>query len=196
MRLFVALEIPAAVGTALRELGARLRPLANRCKWTQGDSGHLTLKFIGEVDAGKLGEIKAALAQIRRTERIEVAFRGLGFFTNRHRVVLFANVEESAALAGIAAEMERALEPLGIPRETREYRPHVTLARIEHGKGHSLQELMREAGKLKAMEFGRAEYGEFDLMESTLRPEGALHTRLERFTFAPAPAGAAQGRRP
>jgi 2'-5' RNA ligase len=184
LRLFVALELPLAIRTALRELGGRLRPLAGQSKWTQGDSGHLTLKFIGEVEASKLDAIKAALALIRRPERVRVCFRGLGFFANRHRLVLFANVVESPALAGITAEMERALEPLGIPAETREYRPHVTLARIEQRNG--LQELMAETRKLKASEFGSAEYREFDLMESELRPEGALHTCLERFAFAPA----------
>ena len=190
MRLFVALELPPAVREALREVAARLRPAGTPgVRWTDPAGIHLTLKFIGEVERAKAEAIRAALAAVRAERPVSVAFRGMGWFPNARRPhVLWAGVEAASELAELAASIEQALEPLGIPRETREFRPHLTLARIKDDRG--LDRLRQEVERLGAPEFGRALYGELDLMESTLQRQGALYTRVERFAFAPAPAGA------
>jgi RNA 2',3'-cyclic 3'-phosphodiesterase len=183
MRLFVALEIPATVRDEFARLSARLAPLAPHVRWTALDNTHLTLKFIGEVEASRETEIKAALSPIRRPQPIRVVFRGLGFFMTRHHIVLFGNVEESASLTALAGEVGTALHPRGVPSEHREYRPHVTLARIQNDA--SVKGLMTEVRKLGGLELGVAEFHEFFLIQSTLRPQGAEHTRLARFAFAP-----------
>lgn len=193
MRLFVALELPPAVRAALGEVSSRLRPrpaAAGRgLRWTDPAGIHLTLKFIGEIEAAAVEAIRGALAGIRAENPVEVAFRGLGWFPNaRHPRVLWAGVEAGSALAELAGEIERVLEPLGIARETRKFEPHLTLARIKSEEG--LDELRREAERLGAPEFGRAAYSEFDLMESRLRPQGAVYTRVERFPFAVSVAAA------
>jgi len=183
-RLFVALELPPAVRAALGEVSARLRPRAGRgVRWTDPAGIHLTLKFIGEIEAAAVQAIRRALAGIRADNSVEVAFRGLGWFPNaRHPRVLWVGVEARSGLGELAAEIERVLEPLGIARETRKFQPHLTLARIISEEG--LGELRQEAERLGAPEFGRAAYSEFDLMESRLRPQGAVYTRVERFPFA------------
>jgi RNA 2',3'-cyclic 3'-phosphodiesterase len=118
MRLFVAHEIPASVRAALGEVLARLRPLAGRnVRWSDPAGIHLTLKFIGEVEAGAVEAIRGALAGIHRENPVEVAFRGLGWFpTARHPRVLWAGVEGGSGMGELAAEVERVLEPLGIAR--------------------------------------------------------------------------------
>jgi len=184
MRLFVALELPPAVRAALGEVSARLRPRSGRgVRWTDPAGIHLTLKFIGEIDAAAVHAIRGALAGIHRENSVEVTFRGLGWFPNaRHPRVLWAGVEAGSEVAELAAEIERVLEPLGIAREARNFQPHLTLARIKSEEG--LDELRREAERLGTPEFGRATYSEFDLIESRLRPQGAAYTRVERFPFA------------
>ena len=190
MRLFVALELPSAVRAALGELSARLRPQASRgVRWTDPAGIHLTLKFIGEIEAAAVEAIRGALARVRADNPVEVTFRGLGWFPNaRHPRVLWAGIEAGSRLAELAAEVERALEPIGIAREARNFEPHLTLARIKSEEG--LDGLRREAERLGAPEFGRATYSEFDLMESRLRPQGAVYTRVERFPFAVSVAAA------
>jgi len=187
MRLFVAFEIPANVRDEFARLSARLAPLAPHVRWTATDNTHLTLKFIGEVEESRETEIKAALAPLRRPQPIRVVFRGLGFFITRHRIVLFGNAEESAALTALAADVEGALHPVGVASETRAYRPHVTLARIQNDA--SVNGLMTEVRKLGGVDFGVAEFHEFFLVQSTLRPQGALHTPLARFPFTSPVAG-------
>jgi len=184
MRLFVALELPAGVRAALGEIEARLRPAArSNVRWTDPNGIHLTLKFIGDVPAGQLEAIRRALGGVRAEKPVEAVFRGVGWFPNARRPrVFWAGVEADAGLAALAAEIERVLEPLGIARESREFHPHLTLARIKSDEG--LEALRREAERLGTPELGRATYAEFDLMQSTLHPKGAVYTRMERFPFA------------
>ena len=194
IRLFVALEIPASTRTALGELEARLRNTAGaNVRWVDPKGMHLTLKFIGEVPAMQLGAIRTALSSVHTANSIETAFRGVGWFPNARRPrVLWAGLEAGLELAALAGAIERALEPVGIARETREFQPHLTLARIKSDGG--LDALRREVERLGTPELGRASYAEFDLMQSTLDPKGAIYTRIERFAFA-AGVAAARGER-
>jgi len=145
---------------------------------------HITLKFIGEVGAEKLEPIRAALAPVHSTGPIEMQFRGLGFFPNERRPrVLWCGVEASPNLAELAAAVERALVPLGIATESRDFVPHLTLARFnaEGGARRDLGTLVRAAGELKSYDFDRTRETEFHLIESILKPAGAEYKRLESF---------------
>ncbi len=191
LRVFVALEIPEGVRAALRQISARLRPVCRPARWADPEGMHLTLKFIGEVEAGLRAGIETALARVRRPVPVSVEFRGVGYFPNERRPrVLWAGVEAGPELDSLAVAVERELEPLGIPRESREFHPHLTLARFKSEEG--LARLHAEVEKLGAPEFGRARYHELDLIRSVLRPQGALYTRLARFAFAGPAAGASQ----
>jgi len=198
MRLFVALEIPAGVCAALGDVQARLRPHAGHgVRWTDPRGIHLTLKFIGEVETARVEAIRAALARVRAPQPVDAAFRGLGWFPNARRPrVLWAGVETSSGMAALAREIEAALEPLRIAREQREFQPHLTLARLkpEALSKEGMEALRREVERAGRPEFGRAEYAEFDLMESKLLPQGAEYTRVERFSFAGLHAARAEGR--
>jgi RNA 2',3'-cyclic 3'-phosphodiesterase len=79
----------------------------------------------------------------------------------------------------LAAAIESALEPWGIVRETREFRPHITLARFNSVKG--LDSLRDAAGQLANHEFGSATAGEFHLYRSVLKSTGAEYTRLDTY---------------
>jgi len=192
VRLFVALEIPSAVRDNLAALIDELRAAdaaatKNKARWMRAENLHVTLKFIGNVDARKLDAIRAALGEVSAGGAVELRFRGVGFFPNEKRPrVLWAGIVASANLAPLAAELEARLEKLGIPRETREFAPHLTLARFDPpGISEKLQSAAREN---TAREFGAVSTGEFHLFESKTRPTGAEYTRLSSFSIAKAEA--------
>src|SRR5271168_3748840 len=136
MRLFIALDFPDAVRRALRELIARLKPESAGARWVRPEGMHVTLKFLGETGEEKLVPLKAALAKIHSAEPVDMHFRGLGFFPNERRPrVIWCGVEATPNLADLAGAVESALEPLGIPRETRAFTPHLTLARFNSPEG-------------------------------------------------------------
>ena len=184
MRLFVALDFPDAVRQTLRELIARLQPGFRSAKWVRPEAMHITLKFIGEVDGEKLAPIRGALAPVHSTAPVEIHFRGLGFFPNERRPrVLWCGVEASPNLAELAEAVQRAIVPLGIPAESRDFVPHLTLARFnsDDAPRKDLETLVRAAGELKSYDFGRTRETEFHLIESILKPAGAEYRRLETF---------------
>jgi len=93
-------------------------------------------------------------------------------------------VESSSNLAALAAEIESALEPAGIPRESRAFAPHLTLARFDSQNGpKGAEKLVSAAEELKSHEFGAARESKFHLYQSVLKPSGAEYRRLAAFPF-------------
>jgi len=187
MRLFVALELKAAVRENLGALLKALRAVSPQTRWVRPENLHLTLKFMGEVPETKLAAIRSALASVHSDQPTTVDFRGLGFFPNEKRPrVLWAGIEASPNLKTLAAEIDRAAEKLGIPREQRPFAPHLTLARFEPPE---LPEKLRSAiQENAAREFGSFRTNQYLLIESKLKPSGAGYTTLESFPFAAAEA--------
>jgi 2'-5' RNA ligase len=190
VRLFVALEIPSTVRDSLAALIEELRAAdaaaeKNKARWVRAENLHVTLKFIGNVDAERLDATRAALSEVKAGGEVELSFRGLGFFPNEKRPrVLWAGIAASSNLAPLAREIDARLEKLGIPRETRELAPHLTLARFDPP---GLSEKLRAAAEENATrEFGDVRIGEFHLFESKTQPAGAEYTRLSSFPFAKA----------
>jgi RNA 2',3'-cyclic 3'-phosphodiesterase len=190
VRLFVALEIPSTVRDNLAGLIEELRAAdgaaaKSKARWVRAENLHVTLKFIGNVDVGRLDAIRAALGEVSTGGAVELRFRGLGFFPNEKRPrVLWAGIAASSNLAPLAREIDSRLEKLGIPRETRELAPHLTLARFDPP---GLSEKLRAAAKENTTrEFGDVRTGEFHLFDSKTRPTGAEYTRLSSFPFAKA----------
>lgn len=180
MRIFVALDIPGEIRARLAEYVERVRGYAPEARWSRVEGLHLTLKFVGEVNDQKLGEIKNALAAVNRAP-FEVAFARIGFFpTPRSPRVFWAGVEAGEELPRLAGTIEQKLQTLGIAREGRRYSPHLTLAR----SGSSPQSL-RGLGPLlerePAPQFGTMTAREFWLYRSELGRGGSKYTKLERF---------------
>jgi 2'-5' RNA ligase len=182
VRLFVALEIPPEIREKLAELIRELRAIAPHEKWVRAENLHVTLKFIGEVAPEKATAIRQALALARSDAPVRLDFRGLGFFPDeKHPRVFWAGMETSPNLKGLAADIEAAVEKLGVLREKRPFSPHLTLARFETRKmPQKLQAAVREN---MAREFGAFETREFHLIESRLKPSGAEYTTLQSFPF-------------
>jgi 2'-5' RNA ligase len=187
MRLFVALEIPPTVRENLAELLMSLRAVSPQTRWVRPENLHVTLKFIGEVPEAKLGVIRRALAAVRSDQPVMLDFRGLGFFPNeKHPRVFWAGTKASPNLKILAAEIEKAVEKLGISREQRPFSPHLTLARFEPPR---LPEKLRAAIQEHATRhFGSLRTNHFHLIESKLKPSGAEYTTVESFPFAAAEA--------
>jgi len=184
VRLFVALEIPAAVRQDFAALLHAFRATTKEPRWVRAENLHVTLKFLGEVDEVRVGAIRSALGEIRSENPVALEFRGLGFFPNeKHPRVLWAGMEALPNLKTLAVDIEGAVEELGIPREKREFSPHLTLARFERPR---LPEALRKLiADNQQRGFGSLRTNEFHLIQSKLKPAGAEYTTVATFRFAP-----------
>ena len=184
MRLFVALEIPSAVRENLAALLVSLRAITKEPRWVRAVNLHVTLKFLGEIAEDQLAAVRTTLGEVRSEQAVALEFRGLGFFPNeKHPRVFWAGMEATTNLQALAADIEGAVEKLGIPREKRRFSPHLTLARFERPR---LPEALRKAIAENAeRKFGSLQTNEFHLIQSTLKPSGPEYTAVESFPFAP-----------
>lgn len=190
MRVFVGLDIPDAIRTALSRYIDGLRNFAPDVRWVHPESFHVTLKFIGEQSADKVEQIKRELATVKATP-FDVAFRNTGFFPNSNRPrVFWVGIHASDALPKLAASVDESVALTAVPRETNPYRPHLTLSRAGSGRphpqpgDHPSNKLARLAGKLKPLpqpDFGTMTAREFFLYESRLGPSGAQYFKLQSF---------------
>jgi 2'-5' RNA ligase len=182
VRLFVALDLPEAVRTALAELITKLKPKSRAARWVPPENLHITLKFIGYVGNEKLSAIQSALSSIRAAHPVALQFRGMGFFPNERRPrVFWCGIADSPNLAELAANIDQALAPLGIEAETRPFKPHLTLARFKSDEG--VREVVRAATDMKSTDFGAATETNFHLYESLLKSTGAQYNRVASFPF-------------
>ena len=185
MRLFVALEIPATVRQNLSALLDAFRAITKEPRWVRAENLHVTLKFLGEVAEARVGAIRSALGEIRSENPVALEFRGLGFFPNeKHPRVFWAGMEALPNLKTLAADIEGAVEGLRIPREKREFSPHLTLGRFERPR---LPEALRKLiADHQQRDFGSLRTNEFHLVRSKLiKPTGAEYTTVATFQFAP-----------
>jgi len=181
VRCFLAIEIPDDVRAALAQTQASLRRRAPRAdlRWLDPAGLHVTLKFLGEVPEDALPAVADAVRKTAAAHAaIPLALAGLGGFPSLKRArVLWAGLATGVAELGrLAVALERALEPLGFPPESRPFRGHVTFARVRSPRG-----LGRITAAIEAtpdVAFGNWTAGDVILYRSHLRPTGATYEPL------------------
>lgn len=172
-RLFTALDLPAPAIDTLRAFRQE-HPLDVRARWTPPENLHLTLRFIGEVDDEKAARVASALEAVNPVAPFEVVPLGLGVLPSRQNPrVLTVRIDPTEPLRTLYDALQDALADAGVDREQRAFRPHITLARMKNAVPERLYASLREvpAPALDAFVADR-----FYLYESTLTPDGAVHT--------------------
>jgi 2'-5' RNA ligase len=94
MRLFVAITPPAEALEEMEALAAPLRAAWPRLRWTGPAEWHVTLAFLGEVDAGVLPGLGTRLERAaRRHPVLQLSVTGAGTFPGARRArVLWAGI--------------------------------------------------------------------------------------------------------
>jgi 2'-5' RNA ligase len=147
-RLFTGLELPAGVVGQL----ALMRGGVVGARWLEPEDYHVTLRFIGDIDAGAARDIDETLSDIHRPNAL-VRFEGLSWFGGAKPRAIVAKVQPEAALMDLQAEQERRLRRIGIEPETRKYTPHVTLARLRGASQAAVANYLAARGALVADSF-------------------------------------------
>ncbi|MEW5913664.1 MAG: RNA 2',3'-cyclic phosphodiesterase [Thermodesulfobacteriota bacterium] len=191
MRSFVALEMPAAVKEHAAQIVRRLKASGADVKWVPPDNLHLTLKFLGEVDPVRLPELIAALeGACAGRPALHLSVAGCGAFPkpSAPRVVWLGLEGQTAELAGLAAAMEEAMEPLGFEPEDRPFQAHLTLGRLRQGRRRAKTPpsapLTRSLASLAGHTGPEFVAARVALMQSTLTPSGSVYDPLHVITLA------------
>ena len=180
MRLFAGIALPFEVRRNIEFLLEHVRGLAP-IHWSPVENLHITTKFIGSWPEERLDEVKAALRAMPRPGSFTLAVEGVGWFPNPHSPrVFFAAVKAEAALGELHRGSDEALAAIGVPRESKEFRPHLTLARIKDPHADLLPVKKFIAG-LPSTDFGRFRPAKFLLYQSVPGEKHSAYTVIDEY---------------
>jgi len=147
--MFVGLALPADLRQRLTGLCSGL-PGA---RWVDGENMHMTLRFIGEVDAPGADDLDQALASVR-VPGFDITFTGLGSFASRSKVrAVWIGAEPVPGLLHLRDKIESAVVRAGFEPEHRKFKPHVTLARLKSGSTVAAGKYLEAKGAFTAASF-------------------------------------------
>ena len=170
MRVFLAARPPDAVIEELVSLQWGL----TGARWTDPDQFHLTLRFVPH-----LGDVTSWVERLRgiNWEPFEVQLRGVGHFPPRRQPrVAWVGVQPSDALGSLREAVERCAVAAGIPRDSRRYNPHVTVARMSEVDDAEMATFLASHGLFRSAAWS---VDRLHLFRSRLGPGGAEYERLE-----------------
>lgn len=147
-RLFTAIEIPRDVAMSL----SFLRGGISGARWIDPENYHVTLRFVGDVDDAIGRDIAQMLGQVRRSA-FDLTLDGLDQFGGRKPRAVFAAVKASSALQELQAEHERLMQRLGLGAEGRNFKPHVTLARLRDASARQVADYLSMRGPYRSQVF-------------------------------------------
>lgn len=173
-RLFAALDPPGAVRDAVDTLctddlgGAR---------WTPPEQYHLTLRFFGDVDAEQAAAIENTLADVSAAPPVLRSTGLIALPSRRRPRVLAVAFERTEALGALHEQVEAAARELGFEPETRDFRPHLTFARLKEPDPRAVVQFLRTQPAPDVLFTAPA----LHLYESELHSDGARHQRRASF---------------
>ncbi len=176
MRLFIAVNPGDSVRQQIWRVSSALREAGFPIRWVDTAGMHVTLEFLGDVDAAREAEIVAGLeAACGDATAFDLSIGGFGAFPNAERPrVVWVRCERARALAELQHDIEIEMHRLGFPLDGRTFRPHLTIGRVRRGAGRcvGLGDCLRDLHLTESVVVHAV-----DLMESTLARSGACYSR-------------------
>lgn len=180
LRCFIGLAFPLSeklqvLQDDLQALGAE----AGHLRLAPASNLHVTLKFLGTMPEKRLNEVIAIAGPIcASSPALQLRCRGIGQFKNS----LWVGIDENPRLLELADALNRAGEMLGVAKDDKPYRPHVTVARFRKSADLNLAALLEK--------YHDRDWGEFAadrayLYKSETLQEGARYSVLRRFDLKP-----------
>jgi 2'-5' RNA ligase len=147
MRSFIAIDFDRELKTKIAGLQSEIRKYAFLGRWKHIDNFHLTLKFLGEINEGKIKSINTALSEICSSiPAFKLKFSNLGYFLGQERIrVLWLGLGgDMSKLIDIKKAIDVGLKYEGFEPEKRKFTPHVTIAQdvVLHNGLESIKHLI------------------------------------------------------
>jgi 2'-5' RNA ligase len=178
MRVFIAVDLTNEIRKTLADIQGELRASSSSVRWVPPESIHITLKFIGELPEKRLEEIDSAMTGFT-WKPFTVTVRGVGFFPGNRSPRIFWAGLEAPTMKDMAEELDTRMERIGIDKEKRAFRPHITLARARDTRIDS--SLVTASEPYQEHDFGSFVADRVYLFRSTLKSSGAVYEKLKEY---------------
>ncbi|MEK6950118.1 MAG: RNA 2',3'-cyclic phosphodiesterase [Nanoarchaeota archaeon] len=178
-RLFIGVPLSEEVKRAFSLLLEKLKATEADLKLVAPDNLHFTVKFLGEVEEQKIGEVQEKLREVLKSLKpFSLQLQGIGAFPGRERINSIWVAAASREFVVLMKNVDQALDFICQENHGEEV-PHATLARVKTGKNKErLQQLLEE---FKPTDFGTMRVDKVVLYESELGKEGPVYKVVGEF---------------
>ncbi len=182
-RLFIALPVPESVKDEIERVQRELRDTLpeHGARWTTRTQFHLTLRFLGNVEATR-SEALVDAVRLACHDFVALKLRAaeIGFFPDaRFPRVVWVGVQENAGrLVEFQRAVAQAVAEFTHKKEEKNFTGHLTLARIKDIKRSDAERLAKAAEQFSRRPFGEWTADAVEIMRSELSSTGARHTCL------------------
>ena len=183
VRTFIALPVSSDIQQWISGVQSGLQHTQAQVKWESESQFHVTLKFIGDIDPSLVEPLSDALLKsCTPFSQFDLMFRQLGAFPDTlYPKIIWIGIQPHPVLTVLQRTVNQTCEACGIPKETREFHPHITLGRV---KGLKNIHRLTEAIKTSTFEPIQTHCQEILFMKSELFPDGARYTKLKTFPLS------------
>jgi 2'-5' RNA ligase len=183
MRAFIAIKVEPALWAELGRVQRKLDAVlpANAVRWLRPEQMHLTLKFLGAVPDEKRADVECALARACAGARaLPLGLEGVGCFPGPRnpRVVWTGITGDVPTLRELQDRIERQTAGFGDHAEARQFRPHLTIGRVQAKEGRTARQIGDAVEAARVGCLGEWTARELVLFQSQLAPRGASYTEL------------------
>jgi 2'-5' RNA ligase len=137
---------------------------------------HVTLKFLGDTEESLVDQTEEIIKDCAKgVSPFTVRLRGMGAFPSMSNIrVVWVGMEDAQPLGQMANRLDDSLKTLGFERDSKGFKPHLTLARTRSARNiANLQEIIRENA---VSDFGDYPIDSIRLKKSVLSPQGPTYS--------------------
>jgi len=180
-RLFVSVDLDG-LADPIREVQRRFDGV-DGLRLTDPEQAHVTLKFLGDTDPGRVDELTATIetaVEVSGVEPFEAHLGGLGVFPSPSYIsVVWVGVRDGQGdreLTALHDAIEDRTTAIGFDAEDHAFTPHATVARMDHAGGKAqVQDVVQHEDP----DVGRFRVEAVRLTESVLRDDGPVYSTVE-----------------
>ncbi|MBC7931587.1 MAG: RNA 2',3'-cyclic phosphodiesterase [Rubrivivax sp.] len=184
-RVFCAIDLPEEVKSRVAAHVARLREAFPRVRasWERPEKLHLTVKFVGDVEIARVEQLSRSAGRAAASvEPFELTIAETGAFPphGAPRVLWLGVKDDSGRLSSLHHSLEDEYDAAGFKRETRDFKPHLTLARLRDPSGTRELAGAHCESRFEPQDF---KVSEMVVMRSELGPRGSHYTSVTRHSL-------------
>ena len=145
MRLFIAINFPAEIKSAISEVCSNLKKMSLSGNFTLIENLHLTLLFLDECNHQQTESIKLILNETIFQE-FTLTLDKAGYFKRNDGDTWWIGLKESQPLSALQADLSMCLKQQGFVMENRKFTPHITIGRKIRVRSSVVQPLIPDVG--------------------------------------------------
>ena len=183
MRVFIGIKLNDHTLENIDQFLIPFKKISSPIKWVKSKNIHLTLKFIGEVSEEMVTKIRDILSNNNfNMEPFELKLTGSGKFgRGKDLNIVWVGIDRNDKLELLFGQIEIALEKIGIKREIRPFKPHITVGRNK--KPFNFKSILQLIEENTHSFISKFKVEHFQINKSELTQTGPIYSTLKEISL-------------